>query len=53
MNEIVGPLYYVFAQHPDEKWKGERLGEGGAREGEGGKGEGLEGGAGDERWGMV
>lgn len=22
MNEIIGPLYYVFAQHPDENWKG-------------------------------
>lgn len=22
MNEIIGPIYYVFAQHPDPKWKG-------------------------------
>ena len=22
MNEIIGPIYYVFAQHPDEKHKG-------------------------------
>lgn len=22
MNEIIGPLYFVFAQHPEEKWKG-------------------------------
>ena len=22
MNEIIGPIYYVFAQHPDEKQKG-------------------------------
>jgi hypothetical protein len=21
MNEIIGPIYYVFAQHPDPKWK--------------------------------
>lgn len=23
MNEVIGPLYYVFSQHPDEEWKGE------------------------------
>ena len=22
MNEVLGPIYYVFAQHPDPKWKG-------------------------------
>ncbi len=22
MNEILGPLYYVFAQHPDPAWRG-------------------------------
>ena len=22
MNEVIGPLYYVFAQHPDIAWKG-------------------------------
>ncbi|XP_064395338.1 TBC1 domain family member 13-like [Halichondria panicea] len=21
MNEIIGPIYYVFAQHPDSKWR--------------------------------
>ena len=23
MNEVIGPLYYVFFQHPDVRWKGE------------------------------
>ena len=22
MNEVLGPIYYVFAQHPDPQWKG-------------------------------
>ncbi len=22
MNEVIGPLYYVFSQHPQSKWKG-------------------------------
>ena len=22
MNEIIGPIYYTFAQHPDPQWKG-------------------------------
>ena len=25
MNEIIGPIYYVFAQHPDPKWKGDDI----------------------------
>lgn len=25
MNEIIGPLYYVFAQHPDANWKGKYM----------------------------
>lgn len=25
MNEVIGPLYYVFFQHPDVRWKGEKL----------------------------
>ena len=25
MNEVLGPIYYVFAQHPDPKWKGKIL----------------------------
>ena len=27
MNEVLGPIYYVFAQHPDPKWKGTHAGE--------------------------
>ena len=26
MNELIGPIYYVFASDPREEWRGEKLG---------------------------